>query len=230
MRVAILGVSLCLGLSVAQATIIDINSGPGIGSNNISGENFAIAVDPSWQPNEGGVWVSFRDDTGGRNPGFVVPSVLSEINTANLVGQTPSAIFFQPFTLPGSVNVGSVSIWADDTARILVDGVERFSANGEQSIHCAGPNPIGCAPGGGQSISLSGLGAGSHTLAIEAYQRQGGPFGVLYQSSVDSTGPGGSSDSPGSGGSSTPEPGTYALLGSGLIALLGLARQRIRRA
>ncbi len=239
MRLAVLGVSLVLALSVAQATMIDINSGPGIGSNNISGVNYAIALDPAWQPNGAGVWISYRDDTGGGNPGFVVPNVLGSQNPADLAGQPPSAIFFHSFTLPNPNNAGAVTIWADDTARVLLDGVQQFAANGSQDVHCAGPNPIGCLPNKGQSIPLNGLGAGSHTLAIEAYQRNGGPFGILYQGGVDSTGGGprpgggpatGGGTGPVDSGSAVPEPATYALLGGGLVCLLGIARQRVRKA
>jgi hypothetical protein len=230
MRLLPVTVALCLATAAANATTVFINSGDGTGWNDVSAvvagtplidpnpaDHYAdvnIVPHSAWQPNGAGQWISVVDGTGSDNPSVIINSVGSLPN-ADLSQIPPTATFYQPFTLPNDNNVGSITVWADDTARVSLIGGQTTSllwdANGNQDAHCAGPEPIGCIPPEGATISLSGLAKGDYTLQFDVYQRGGGPFGLLYQGSVEST--------------ATPEPMTFGLMGGALIGVLGLARR-----
>ena len=59
--------------------------------------------------------------------------------------------------LPDTANIGSLRVWADDTASVLLDGsAVGPAANILQDAFCS-PGPIGCEPNEFADISLNGL-------------------------------------------------------------------------
>ncbi len=211
-------IALSFGLlSKAEATSISLNSDLISESNSVTGTNQAIGVAPVWHPNGSHYfWISYAD-TG--MPGTISPpNVLNPITLPN--PHPPTAVFYEFFTLPSSVNTGEITVWADDTTRVYIDRLETASlptsiveswllidANPLQDHYCA-DGAIGCTTNESAIFDLSALNlpAGSYQIRLEAYQRAGGPFGVMYTGSVSSE--------------EVPEPATLFLFGAGLATLI----------
>ncbi|MFN7997908.1 MAG: PEP-CTERM sorting domain-containing protein [Bryobacteraceae bacterium] len=225
-RVRFFTIALVLVLLPAcYAGIIDVsvNSDLTNESNNMTGTDVAIATSPVWAPGGTGYeWISyaatgcniFNAVTGLCTPVVSVPAVAGSVSVGE---STPSAIFTKDFFLPYNVNTGTITIWADDTARVYIDETLVVDAHAAQGINCSNV-PIGCLTETGYTFNISSLdlGSGEHVLTIEAYQLvSGSPFGVMYTGTIQS-----SSDS------SVPEPATYVLLGLGLAGLGLLARRK----
>jgi hypothetical protein len=150
------------------------------------------------------------------------PASSGNITLSDGPPSTPTAIFYNIFDLPaGDTFTGTLSVWADDTARVYLDGILLTDANPVPGGNCANA-PIGCLPSTVGVFNISSdLLAGENTLELDAYQFLGGsPFGVMYTGAITATP---------SGGDSAPEPASYVLMGLGLVAI-GILIPRARRA
>jgi hypothetical protein len=210
----------------ALAGTVDIFSGPQSGSNNIAGANTGVMASPAWYVPPSGSpfeWISYGDT--GCNT-FVALTGRCTPGPANPAGTTttgtPTAIFYQTFTITDAFDSGNLMVWADDTAAVWLDtgtvtsgdgssGTLEWAANPVLGNNCA-DQPIGCTTNMDAIIGL-GLPTGTYTLVIDAYQLVGGsPFGVMYDGVLNNT----------------PEPASYMLLGIGLAGLGTLLRRRKR--
>jgi hypothetical protein len=202
-----------LSAGLAQASSILLQSGVTVGEfNNITGTNMDIPMlEPAWTPNQGdgSSWISF-ENTGWQVIAGVGSTVITLPNSSP--PGPPNAKFYQPFTdNSGSLLTGSIRVWADDTAAVYLDGVLLMAAsNTQQPGQCS--DGITCT-GPGTLINFTAA-PGTHTLEFDVYQLGGSTYGVMYDGLV--------SDNAG-----VPEPGTYVLIASGLLALALAGRKRV---
>ena len=227
---------LGVGIPAAHASIIYVNSDAGPDEYNVENggpqiPDVLISVTPAWAPNGMGYeWVSYAQTgcntfvalTGICTPGVAnPPASTGNITLSDGPPSTPTATFFNTFFLPsGYTYSGTLSVWADDTARVILGGNLLIDANPVQGGNCA-ITEIGCLPTtvGVFNIGADLTGGENNTLELDAYQFLGGsPFGVMYTATITGT-----LDSP------TPEPASYVLMGLGLVAI-GILIPRARRA
>jgi len=169
---------------VSQAGGGSCSLGAALGGGACSTQS--VSVHPFWQGNDplgrGAEWISYAD-TG------VLGSTLApqQGSAENLDGR--QLIFsveevFEVDLLGGDL---FVSIWADDTAAVFLDGTPIFDANFSQDICARGS--IGCEPGEHGEVSTT-LAGGQHTLRIDVFQvgladsNAANPFGLLYSGQV----------------------------------------------
>jgi hypothetical protein len=206
--------SLC---AAAQAGTIELNSQAGL-ANSLTPETVAITPHSLWQTNNpvnpmnsedtSAVWISYA------------PTGYNDSSFQSYSSTSPVVSIFHDFTSgPGYLRL---NVWADDTAEVLLDGNQIYAPIFTQST-CSG-QPIGCLPEDMGSIYAQFSG-GSHRLEFRLFQVGTGgdsgsnPFGLLYT--------GGAFSEFQSQVSQTPEPATWILGGSCLLA--GAIIQHLRR-
>jgi hypothetical protein len=179
------------------------------------GSGGAVAITPhsAWQTNNpggsGAVWISYANT--GVGGSILAPQAGS---AANPLGTAVIMTVTETFTA-GIGAILAMQVWADDTARVLIDGIELIAGNFSQGTCAAGS--IGCEPNEFGLINYTFTTDGTHTLAFEVFQVGNGtnpsdnPFGLLYAGTLTAA---------------VPEPGTLALFGAGLAGLGWLRRRR----
>ncbi len=197
----------CFALA-ASATVVPFGSDLLNESNSVTGTNVIITPHGAWGSLPGYSWISYANT--GVGPGAISPP--STNNPA-----TPTAIFRED--LPAWTGFMNITVFADDTAAVYLfdnsnlGGLLLKAENWVQDSACAA-GPIGCQPNESWTSGMVSVDfSGPAWVEIRAYQRGGGPFGVLY----------------GGEAQIVPEPGTYLLLGAGLIGLGLLRRMRAAR-
>jgi hypothetical protein len=197
-----------LAVGLAWGDTITLQSGVSAGeSNNQTGANYVLPVlTPVWAPDHGGAeWISFE------NTGWDPSTNGAVITLPNVGPGETSAIFYQTFTDDaGTALDGSITVWADDTASVYLDGVLLVAANYGQAANCS-PGPITCT-GPGYVVDFT-TSPGTHTLQFDVSQTGGVTFGLMYYGPITSVE---TATAP------VPEPGSIWLLAGvgGIVAVL----------
>ena len=197
----------------SKGTIIQLASSAATTTNTSGSATVNIAKNPAWaSPFTGSSWVSTASTGNPSAPGYVV------------FPNGTKVLFAQSFLLDGIVTSASLSVLADDTAVVFVNGTQIFAASiGPSNIACAG-TAIGCLVSTIKTFDTADLSlylnAGAqNTIQFQVFQIAGSSFGLDYAGQI-------TTESSTSNLAATPEPGTLALLS---FALGGLAIWRRKR-
>lgn len=197
----------------AGATVVTFASDLLAEGNNLTPGNVFIVPHSVWAiPPPGAGWVSYAN-TGMGAGSFSPPNVP--------IPGPPNALFRETVFLPYGGNTGTGTFFADDTASVTLvnarypGGLLLKAANPVQDSYCAA-GPIACEATEGWTGDLTPfLVQGQNQFLIGAYQRDGGPFGVMYYGSIESV----------------PEPESVAMviIGLGLVGLGVFQKLKLRR-
>ena len=199
-------------LMTAKADSVTLLSSAATNNNSVSlaipmaGATQAITnPNPGWATAlPGSQWISYTQSGNTSDPSYY------------LVPNGTAVTFSQTFNLNdfiGTIN-GSLSVLADDTTNVAINGTEIFAANLAGPFPVCSSQPIGCLTSTEATINLSPYAGlfhnGSNTISFTVYEENAVSYGLDYSGVV-----------------STPESGTLALLGSGLLGIFMMTRRTV---
>jgi len=174
-------------------------------SNNSGSATQVIAPNPQWAAAlPGSSWISNAPTGDPSGAGYVV------------VPDGTAYTFTETFNLNNfnGYETGSISVLADDTTNVVINGTQIYAANLGGSYPTCSSVPIGCLTSTEATIDLTPYAglftSGVNTISFTVYQENAVSYGLDYAGMV-----------------STPEPGTLALLGSGLLGVFMMKRRTI---
>jgi hypothetical protein len=172
----------------------------GFATVNLSG---LLNPNPVWAAAlPGSEWISFGPTGDSSDPGYFSPPDGTVVTFTTL------------FTVGGAITSASLTVLADDSTSVILNGHTLMTANLFPGPTCAS-GQIGCLASTEGLFTFAELAPylvdGANELSFGVVQVGGYSFGLDFAGSVD----------PG-----TPEPGTVALIGAGLIPLVALRRRK----
>jgi hypothetical protein len=207
-KLAVLLLASSFMLMAAKADTIVASSATNT-TNNSGSATLNIAPNLQWAPAIPGPnvldsshWISYAITGNPVQDNFVV------------VPNGTDVIFTQTFNLGAPVEGGYLDVLADDTSSVILNGTTIFAANLNGSYPTCSNQPIGCLTSTEAVIDLSQFAGlfttGVNTLSFQVYQENGSSYGLDYYGDIN-----------------TPEPGTLAMLGIGLVGLFLMGRREV---
>jgi PEP-CTERM motif len=238
------GDTFCTGATPMTGSLSGYTSGSGVNANltpDPSGNLVADYAIPTanipdtangaggWAtpPGDGATWISTYDTSGDAldtgwggsmttwDAAITVPNADCAASATITKGGNcqPTAEFFEVFTISAD-SVMDLTVWADDSADVFLNGVLLGpTATTQQSTNCAPTPDITCRTGTTVANGVL-LTPGTYTLEFDTYQTGNGEFGLMYDGSVSTMMTG------------APEPTSFILLSVGLAGLATLRRKR----
>lgn len=200
MCVLALGMTMLASANASVVTIESLGTAADANETNSMGTTLVINQHPGWAAAvAGSEWVSYGQTGDPNAQGYFMPANGTVVS------------FFDSFFLAGTPGSGSVTIRADDSTSMWLNGVKLLneaSMTGNTYTRCS-DLPVGCLESTTVTVDLTAyLVQGNNQLRFDVAQRNSYSFGLSYAGTANSQPAG-----------DVPEPATYALIGFGLIAL-----------